>query len=69
MTFDERFEAEALALWARRADLEISFEGGWVPMLDQRIIDRVFSDKSYACALASYGGVKLNTGNYVRFKL
>lgn len=68
MTFDEKFESEARALFDRRAQIEITHGGAWVPCDDEEFIQLVFADRSRACYLAHSGGVRLTDGRSVRFR-
>ena len=67
MTFDEAFEAEALDLFDRRADLEISEGRIWVHLFNEPLRSLIFSDRSRACEIASPSGIRLMDGRGVRF--
>lgn len=69
MTFDEVYEMEALGLFDRKADLEISQGDTWVPLYHERTRAMVFADRSRACEIASPHGIKLSSGQSVRFRL
>lgn len=66
MTFDEKFKTEAELLFESKSELEIWNDEYWSGLLNQELIDEIFSCRSNAIQLAG-NGVRLSNGMIVRF--
>lgn len=68
MNTDERFAAEARALFEARCPLEIMRDAQWQPLDDQAALDEVYS-ASPDRAIDIANGVMLTDGRTVRFEI